>query len=97
MVPAARRPLLFSALAVVLLAAFFLQSFLASRIKSPAWDETGDIAAGLSYWRTGKFTVNLQHPPLLKELSGLFLLATGARWPDTPEAQQLLAGWSQHQ
>src|SRR4051794_27232515 len=76
----------------VLLSAIFLQSFLASRVKSPAWDEVGGIAAGLSYWRTGKFTVNAQHPPLLKELSGLSMLIGGMRWPDTPEADRLLAG-----
>jgi len=71
---------------------FLLQCFLASSVKSPAWDETGDIAAGVSYLLTDKFTVNLQHPPLLKELIGLSTLASGARWPTSPQAQQLLAG-----
>src|SRR5690242_17369114 len=81
-----------SCVAVVLVAAFLLQCFLASRLKSPAWDETGDIAAGVSYILTDKFTVNLQHPPLLKELIGLSTLASGASWPKSPQAQQLLNG-----
>src|SRR5215471_6216470 len=92
MSPADRRPWLFPCLACVLVVVFILQCLMASRVKSPAWDETGDIAAGVSYWLTDKFTVNLQHPPLLKELMGLFTLFSGARWPNTPHAQQLLAG-----
>jgi len=93
----ARRPRLFSLASGVLVVVFLLQCFLSSRVKSPAWDETGDIAAGLSYVLTGKFTVNPQHPPLLKELIGLSTLASGARWPNTPQAQQLLNGASQNQ
>ncbi len=92
MVPPARRPLVFSLLAGALIAVFLLQSFWASSIKTPAFDETGDIAAGVSYADLGRFTVNLQHPPLLKELSGLFLLAAGIHYPNTPSAQRLLAG-----
>jgi len=83
--------------AAVLLLAFLLQCFLASRVKSPAWDETGDIAAGVSYLLTGSFTVNLQHPPLLKELIGLSTLVSGARWPKSPQAQQLLNGDTRYQ
>jgi hypothetical protein len=77
--------------------AFLVQCFLTSRIKTPAWDETGDISAGLSYIATDKFTVNLQHPPLLKDLIGLFTWASGARWPGTPAAQALLAGDTRQQ
>src|SRR5664279_2534960 len=54
------------AIAGVLVAAFLAQSFLASRIKSPTFDETTHIAAGLSYVQTGEIRANLQHPPLLK-------------------------------
>jgi hypothetical protein len=97
MSPADRRPWLFPCLACVLVVVFIFQCLTASRVKSPAWDETGDIAAGVSYLLTGKFVVNLQHPPLLKELMGLFTLFSGARWPGTPQAQQLLAGDSRFQ
>src|SRR5437879_10625820 len=97
MVPADRRSWLLPSLAGALVLVFLVQCFLASSIKSPAWDETGDIAAGLSYLLTDKFTVNLQHPPLLKELIGLSTLASGARWPDSPQAQRLLNGDSRYQ
>src|SRR5437763_15985536 len=97
MVPAERRPWLLPSLAGVLVLAFLVQCFLASRVKSPAWDETRDIAARLSYLLTDKFTVNLQHPPLLQELIGLSPLASGARWPTGGPAPQLLAGDSRFQ
>ena len=92
-----RRPLVCSAASGILILVFLLECFLSSRVKSPSWDETGDIAAGLSYVLTGKFTVNPQHPPLLKELIGLSTLVSGAHWPSTPQAQQLLNGMSQFQ
>src|SRR5450432_4062125 len=85
------------AAAAVLLAIFFLQLFFASRAKSPAWDEPGDIASGVAYIQKGALTVNPQHPPLLKALSGLFLTWAGARWPDTPHARDLINGASEWQ
>src|SRR5664279_1092128 len=66
--PGHRAPWGFSLLAGVLIAIFLAQGFLASAVKSPVFDETGDIAAGLSYVQTGEIRANLQHPPLLKEL-----------------------------
>jgi hypothetical protein len=74
-----------------LLAAFFLQSFLASRLKSPVFDEPAHIAAGLSYVSRGVFHANLQHPPLMKELSAIGMLAGGVRWPNSPTANDILA------
>jgi len=53
-----------SLLAGVLIAIFLAQAFLTSAIKSPVFDETGDIAAGLSYVQSGEIRANLQHPPL---------------------------------
>jgi Dolichyl-phosphate-mannose-protein mannosyltransferase len=50
-------------------------------LKSPTFDETGDIAAGVSYLQNRAVWLNLQHPPLLKELSGLLVWAAGARVP----------------
>jgi hypothetical protein len=92
-----RRPAAYTLAVGFLILVFLLECFFSSAIKSPSWDETGDIAAGLSYIQTGKFTVNPQHPPLLKELIGLFALASGARWPDTPQARQLLQGDARYQ
>jgi hypothetical protein len=58
----------------------------ASLIKTPTFDEPVHLGAGLSYLRTREFKVNLQHPPLLKELAALPLLAGRIQWPVGPEA-----------
>ena len=71
---------------------FFLQSYTASLIKSPTRDEPIHIAAGLSYVETGRIVVNREHPPLLKEMSGILLRASGVRWPKSPEAEAALNG-----
>ena len=78
-------------LAGVLLSAFLAQAFLASAIKSPVFDETGDIAAGLSYVQSGEVRANLQHPPLLKEMAGAALWLAGLRLPDSPPVRRMLA------
>jgi hypothetical protein len=75
-----------------LLVVFFLQVFFTSRAKSPSWDEPGHIAAGLTYLEAGNFLVNPQHPPLLKELSGMALVLSGARLPEGPPTREFLKG-----
>ena len=75
-----------------LLSVFVLQSYTASLKKSAVWDEPVHIAAGLSYVESGHILLNQQHPPLLKEISGIFLRASGVRWPMTQEASDLLQG-----
>jgi hypothetical protein len=75
-----------------LLVVFFLQVFFVSLAKSPSWDEPGHLAAGLTYLETGNFLVNPQHPPLLKELSGMSLLLSGARLPEGPPTREFLKG-----
>lgn len=60
---------------------FFAQVFTSSLIKTPTFDEPAHIGAGFSYLKTGEFRINLQHPPLLKEIGALPLLLMGARWP----------------
>src|SRR5436190_14647205 len=89
--PGLRAPWGYSLPAGVLIAIFLGQAFLASSVKSPTFDETGDIAAGLSYIETGQVRANLQHPPLLKELSGAMLWLAGIRLPATPETRRMLA------
>lgn len=71
---------------------FLLQSFFASLGKSPTYDEPAHIGAGLSYLETGTIKANPQHPPLLKELSGLSLLAAGIRLPDVPAVDEMETG-----
>jgi 4-amino-4-deoxy-L-arabinose transferase-like glycosyltransferase len=77
-------------MAGILLAIFLLQGLLAIRLKSPAFDETGDIAAGLSYVQSGEIRANLQHPPLLKELAGISLWLAGVRLPGTAKIREML-------
>ncbi len=68
----------------VLLLGFFVQMFTESRIKTPVFDEPAHIAAGLSYFATGDFKINLQHPPLLKEIGALPMLLLGTHFPIEP-------------
>jgi len=57
--------------------------------KSPVLDEVPHIAAGYSYWMTGDFRLNPEHPPLVKLLSGLPLLAVQPRMDlDDPHWQR---------
>ena len=77
-----------SFVAAALITVFSLQSFFASLQKSATGDEPAHIAAGLSYLQTGIFHLNLQHPPLMKELSAASLLMAGVRFPRTNEAMQ---------
>src|SRR6185436_7954073 len=64
---------------------FGLQVLSEGLSKSPTFDEPAHIGAGFSYLKTGEFKVNLQHPPLLKEIGALPLLAMGAKFPVSPE------------
>ncbi len=83
----------FSYLALFLVTVFWAQSYSASLSKSPTFDEPVHIAAGLSYVQTGNFRLNVQHPPLLKELAGLSMVLGGIRWPaGSHEAASMLSG-----
>src|SRR5260370_31910435 len=73
--PGNSRPLLHRAILPFLLLVFLWQMSTASKGKSTTSDERPHIAAGLSYLGTGDIQLNLEHPPLLKELSALFLTA----------------------
>ena len=44
------------------------------------------------YLATRVFRANLQHPPLLKEMSALFLNAAGIHWPQSEDAKALTSG-----
>jgi len=92
MAPSARMPRRYWITAALLLSVFFFQSYSSSLVKSPTFDEPAHIGAGLSYWQTGAITANPQHPPLLKEMAGLSLLAAGFRLPDSPAVRSMEAG-----
>ena len=49
----------------------------------PTFDEHFYIASGYSYWKTGDFALNREHPPLVKLMVGLPLLFTpDVSWTD---------------
>src|SRR5260370_7322378 len=81
-----------SVLALILILAFLVQSYSASRLKSPTFDEPLLIPAGLSYVQTAIFRLDVQQPPFLQELAGLSLVLSGIRWPKSDEASQMLNG-----
>lgn len=49
-----------------------------ARHESQTSDEATYLVSGLSYWRTGDFRLNVEHPPLVKEFLSLPLLAQHA-------------------
>lgn len=49
--------------------------------ESQTWDEAVHLSAGVSYWQTGDFRMNPEHPPLLKLWSALPLVLAGVRAP----------------
>lgn len=51
------------------------------RQESQTYDEGTHLAAGLSYWRTGDYRMNPEHPPLGKLLCALPLLFLDVRLP----------------
>ena len=92
MSPAHRPPWSHLLLAGILVAIFVIESLSASLKKSPVFDEPPHIASGLSYLATHVFHANLQHPPLLKEMSALVLSMAGIHWPKSPMADALIRG-----
>jgi hypothetical protein len=60
--------------ATALIGVFLVAAFVSARGKSATSDEPPHLAAGLSYWVTHEgFRANPEHPPLMKELTGLSL------------------------
>ncbi|MBO0700817.1 MAG: phospholipid carrier-dependent glycosyltransferase, partial [Zavarzinella sp.] len=53
---------------LVLVGLFALRADHFARTTSQTFDEGAHLAAGVSYWRTGDFRLNPEHPPLLKLL-----------------------------
>lgn len=91
-IPESRR---YSILAAALILAFFLQTLFASLQKSPTFDEPVHISAALSFAEKQNFRPDPQHPPLIRELSGISLLAAGIRLPDSRASRIMLNGSSE--
>ena len=66
---------------ILLLMAVFIQPFLSSRHFSPAFDELTHLPSGYVYLKTGDFSLNPQHPPLVKLLAALPLLFVDVKFP----------------
>lgn len=65
----------------LLLAGMGTVQVLSIREETQTWDEGFDIAAGYSYWKTGDFRINREHPPLGKYINALPLLFMDLRLP----------------
>ena len=64
-----------------ILLAHFIVSLLVSSQESAVFDEKAHIPAAYSYVRHGDMRLNPEHPPLLKDLAGLPLLAFQPTFP----------------
>jgi hypothetical protein len=73
-------------LTIALLLAMGVAMVLSVRDDSQTYDEGFHITAGYSYWKTGDYRLNVEHPPLAKMLAALPLLFTAAEFPQREEA-----------
>lgn len=64
----------FLAIVVMLLSAMAWMMVSSVRQESQTWDEGIHLAAGYSYWKTGDYRMNPEHPPLGKLLNAIPLL-----------------------
>jgi len=71
--------------------AFFAQSYSASQLKSPTWDEPYHMAMGLAYLETGVIFSTLDHTPLLREIAACLLPAVGIDWPDSEIGNRVIS------
>ena len=69
---------------VGLLGALGVQLWIHVTQTSPTWDEPVHILAGARYWHCGDFTLNPEHPPLLKLAATVPLLGRQLAEPDWP-------------
>jgi 4-amino-4-deoxy-L-arabinose transferase-like glycosyltransferase len=60
---------------------FFIVSLFVSKDESMVFDEKAHIPAAYSYVRFGDMRLNPEHPPLIKDLAGLPLLALNLSFP----------------
>jgi len=69
-----------------LLACMGLSMTRAALEESLTYDEGFHLVAGFSYWKTGDYRLNPEHPPLSKLLSAAPLLFTSAQMPHKPDS-----------
>ncbi len=79
----------FPAACCVLLAGMAAAMAAAMLIEVQNWDEGIHLAAGYSYWKTGDFRINPEHPPLFKLVATAPLLLLSPDLPvDSPRWRQ---------
>lgn len=71
----------------ILLSHFILSTVISSK-ESMTFDEKAHIPAAYSYVRYGDMRLNPEHPPLIKDFSGLFLLPLELTFPLTSKEWQ---------
>src|SRR5438067_12105077 len=64
----------YTAIAIALVVAFWLQMFMALPKLSATSDEIVHLPAGYTYWLTRDFRMNPEHPPLAKLIAALPLV-----------------------
>lgn len=69
------------AVVALLLVILEAQLLLSVHQNSQTFDESAHIYSGYTYWKTGDFGVNPEHPPLEKLVDTLPLLSTGIKAP----------------
>ena len=72
----------------LILVVHFALSLVVSTQESMTYDEKAHIPAAYSYVRYGDMRLNPEHPPLIKDLSGLFLLPLSLDFPLEADAWQ---------
>lgn len=77
-----RRQVVFFIVVTGLILAAVLRSSLATRLDGFTMDEAYHITAGVSYWRTGDYRLNPEHPPLVKLWVGAALSGGVFRLPE---------------
>jgi len=71
---------LYPPVAAVMLLAMGTIQFHTAGLEAQTFDEAVHMAAGYSYWTTGDYRLNQEHPPLAKLLSAVPLLFMGLRF-----------------
>ena len=73
---------LFQATAISLFIILALELTLTLRRETQTWDEACHIFAGYRYWTRGDFTINPEHPPLVKLIAAATLLPLRLKGPE---------------
>src|ERR1019366_5929472 len=76
------QPKLFIPAVALLFLIYGLEMFLSARLESQTFDEPAHLYAGYSYWLRSDFGINPEHPPLVKLVASLPLLADKPAYPE---------------